>query len=170
MTPSPNSTNRVGEAVALVHLGEGYVALRRHDAAVLHLTDGLRMCRDNGDRRGEVRALLTLGALHRETRADAAARTCWQQALEILTATGDERAAAVHDALAGLATPTEPPSRQPLTPAEERVARLVASGRTNREVAEAVRLSPKTVEVNLSRVYRKLGIRNRTELANRLLS
>jgi DNA-binding CsgD family transcriptional regulator len=163
--------NRVGEAVALVHLGEAYVALRRHDAAVLHLTDGLRMCRDNGDRRGEVRALLTLGTLHRDTRAGTAARTCWEQALEILTATGDERAATVRDALAeldGPDGPDEPRSGQPLTPAEERVARLVASGRTNREVAQAVRLSPKTVEVNLSRVYRKLGIRNRTELANRL--
>jgi DNA-binding CsgD family transcriptional regulator len=51
-----------------------------------------------------------------------------------------------------------------LTPAEQRVAELAASGMTNRDVAAALFISPKTVEVNLSRVYRKLGIRSRAEL------
>jgi len=60
----------------------------------------------------------------------------------------------------------EPRPVERLTPTEDRIARLVSGGRTNREVAAIVRISPKTVEVNLSRVYRKLNIRNRTELAN----
>jgi DNA-binding NarL/FixJ family response regulator len=44
------------------------------------------------------------------------------------------------------------------------VAQLAARGLTNREVAERLFVSPKTVEANLSRVYSKLGIRSRAEL------
>lgn len=51
---------------------------------------------------------------------------------------------------------------------EARVALLVARGSTNREVAAALGLSAKTVEWHLSRLYRKLGVRSRTELALRL--
>jgi DNA-binding CsgD family transcriptional regulator len=54
-----------------------------------------------------------------------------------------------------------------LTPTERRVAALVSEGRTNKEVAEEVFLSVKTVEANLRRVYQKLGVRSRTELAHR---
>jgi DNA-binding CsgD family transcriptional regulator len=52
-----------------------------------------------------------------------------------------------------------------LTPAEGRIAALVAEGRTNREVAAALFLTEHTVATTLTRVYRKLGIRSRTELA-----
>jgi DNA-binding CsgD family transcriptional regulator len=45
------------------------------------------------------------------------------------------------------------------------VASLVAEGRTNREVADALFISVNTVEWNLKRIYRKLGVRSRTELA-----
>jgi len=55
-----------------------------------------------------------------------------------------------------------------LTPAEQRVAELAASGMTNRDVAAALFISPKTVEVNLSRIYRKLGIGSRAELGHRM--
>ena len=51
-----------------------------------------------------------------------------------------------------------------LTPSERRVAELVATGMTNRDVASALFISPKTVEANLARVYRKLGIHSRAEL------
>jgi DNA-binding CsgD family transcriptional regulator len=54
-----------------------------------------------------------------------------------------------------------------LTPTESRIADLAAAGRTNREIGEALFLSPKTVEWNLTRVYQKLGVRSRTELARR---
>lgn len=47
---------------------------------------------------------------------------------------------------------------------ERRVAELSATGLTNRLVAAALFISPKTVEVHLSRVYHKLGIRSRAEL------
>jgi DNA-binding CsgD family transcriptional regulator len=55
-----------------------------------------------------------------------------------------------------------------LTETERRVAELVATGRSNAEVARALVLSPKTVEWNLSKIYRKLGVRARAELAARL--
>jgi DNA-binding CsgD family transcriptional regulator len=55
-----------------------------------------------------------------------------------------------------------------LTPAEHRVAELVAEGRTNREVAAALFLGERTVETHLTHVYAKLGVRSRTELARRL--
>jgi DNA-binding CsgD family transcriptional regulator len=45
------------------------------------------------------------------------------------------------------------------------VAELAAAGRTNREIAQTLFLSVHTVEDNLRRVYGKLGIRSRTELA-----
>jgi DNA-binding CsgD family transcriptional regulator len=58
-----------------------------------------------------------------------------------------------------------PSAPNDLTPTEERVADLVAAGRTNKEVAEALFMSVKTVDSNLTRIYRKLGVRSRTELA-----
>ena len=51
-----------------------------------------------------------------------------------------------------------------LTPSEREVAQLAARGLTNREVAERLFVSPKTVEASLSRAYSKLGIRSRAEL------
>jgi DNA-binding CsgD family transcriptional regulator len=54
-----------------------------------------------------------------------------------------------------------------LTETERLIADLVAQGRSNKEVAAALSLSPKTVEWNLSKVYAKLGVRSRTELARR---
>jgi DNA-binding NarL/FixJ family response regulator len=55
-----------------------------------------------------------------------------------------------------------------LTPTEETIARLAADGLTNREIAEHAFVSPKTVEVNLTRIYRKLGVRSRAALTGRL--
>lgn len=55
-----------------------------------------------------------------------------------------------------------------LTAAETRVAALVASGRTNREVAAGLFTTVATVEAHLTRIYSKLGIRSRTELARRV--
>jgi DNA-binding CsgD family transcriptional regulator len=45
------------------------------------------------------------------------------------------------------------------------VAELIAAGRTYREAADALFISPKTIQWNLSKIYRKLGIRSRAELA-----
>ncbi|USX54886.1 helix-turn-helix transcriptional regulator [Lentzea sp. HUAS12] len=55
-----------------------------------------------------------------------------------------------------------------LTPQELQVSLLLAEGKTTREVAAALFLSPKTIEYHLRKVYTKLGIRSRAELADRL--
>ena len=55
-----------------------------------------------------------------------------------------------------------------LTPAEQRVAELVANGRTNAEVAATLFLAERTVASHLTHVYAKLGVRSRTELARTL--
>ncbi len=60
------------------------------------------------------------------------------------------------------------PAPGELTESELRVAELAAAGLTNREVAARLYVSPKTVEANLARVYRKLGIHSRAELGARV--
>lgn len=55
--------------------------------------------------------------------------------------------------------------RHSLTPTERRIATLATEGLTNREIAQTAFVSAKTVEANLARVYRKLGIRSRAQLA-----
>jgi DNA-binding NarL/FixJ family response regulator len=60
------------------------------------------------------------------------------------------------------------PTRSELTTTERRVAEHVASGHSNQETAAALFMSVKTVEANLSRIYRKLSVRSRTELANHM--
>ena len=58
--------------------------------------------------------------------------------------------------------------RDELTETERRIAELAADGRSNREIAGELFVSERTVEANLTRAYRKLGVRSRTELARRL--
>ena len=60
------------------------------------------------------------------------------------------------------------PANGTLTPTEARVAALAGQGLRNAEIAAQLFVSPKTVEATLSRVYRKVGVRSRTELAHRL--
>jgi DNA-binding CsgD family transcriptional regulator len=55
-----------------------------------------------------------------------------------------------------------------LTAAELRVATLVVAGKTNREVAAALFLAERTVGGHLTRIYAKLGVRSRTELARKV--
>ena len=55
-----------------------------------------------------------------------------------------------------------------LTATEQRVADLIGGGATNREVAMALFVSVRTVETHVASIYRKLGMRNRTELVRHL--
>src|SRR5690606_19132352 len=57
---------------------------------------------------------------------------------------------------------------EPLTAREREVALLAAAGRTSREIAEHLGMSTRTVDTHLARVYRKLGISGRSELAGAL--
>ena len=79
-----------------------------------------------------------------------------------------ERARAELRASGETARRREPSATEQLTPQELQVALVVAQGATNREAGAALFLSPKTIEAHLGRIYRKLGVRSRTELARRL--
>jgi DNA-binding NarL/FixJ family response regulator len=79
-----------------------------------------------------------------------------------------KRAADELAATGATARPRRQLDGEPLTSQETRVALLVAEGHSNREVAAALFLSPKTVEHHLASVFRKRGFRSRTELAKAL--
>jgi len=110
------------------------------------------------------RARLALGAALRRSKRRREAREALERALagfeEAGAALWADRTRAELARISGRA-----PASGELTPAEERVATLVADGKTNREVAAALFLSERTVEGHLSRVFGKLGVRSRTELA-----
>jgi DNA-binding CsgD family transcriptional regulator len=109
------------------------------------------------------RTQLLLGQLQRRQRRKDAAASTLNEALRTFEDLGTPLWA--EHARAELArTKVSPAHDARLTPTERRVAELAASGMTNRDVAAALFISPKTVEHNLSRVYRKLGIHSRAEL------
>jgi DNA-binding NarL/FixJ family response regulator len=113
------------------------------------------------------RALLALGRLQRRARHRRAARETLGEALRLFAELGAEAfAARTRDELARIGG--RAPSAGTLTPSERRIAELVAQGRTNREVAAELVLSVHTVEGALTSLYRKLGVRSRTEMARRL--
>jgi DNA-binding CsgD family transcriptional regulator len=115
------------------------------------------------------RTLLALGVAQRRLKRRREARATLEEALATFERIGAElwaeRARAELKRISGRAA-----SPGALTPAEERVATLVAEGKTNKEVAAALFLSDRTVEGHLSRVFGKLRIRHRSEVAPALAS
>lgn len=143
----------------------GLVAATRGDIALASslLDEAAAKHAAAGDELGRGRALLALGVARRRARQKRASREALSDALGVLVECGAtpwvERA---RSELARIGGRTR---QEGLTPAERRVAALVAEGRTNREVAAMLFLGERTVETHLSHVYAKLGIRSRTELA-----
>ena len=84
------------------------------------------------------------------------------------TATGAEIVRAVHDAVLGHdAAAAEPSAGAPgLTPREREVLELLSLGLTNREIGERLHLGPDAIKKHARSLYRKLGVRNRTEAAH----
>jgi DNA-binding NarL/FixJ family response regulator len=120
------------------------------------------------------RALGALGGALRRAGRPTDAREPLRKALELAEACGcpplvDEVRSDLHaagarprsSALAGV---------ESLTARELRVASLAAEGRTNREIAQTLFVTPKTVEVHLSNAYRKLDVRSRRELPSALVA
>jgi DNA-binding CsgD family transcriptional regulator len=121
------------------------------------------------------RTLLCQGETLRRFRRPTAARSVLREAhwlFERLGAKPWAERAAYELAATGNTSPSRSGGAEidALTPQELQIARLVADGRNNAEAAAAMFLSRKTVETHLTRVYRKLSVRSRTELTRMLVA
>ena len=145
----------------LVSAAEGSV-----DRATALLQQAVEEHETVGDPYGLARAQLALGIVRRRARQKRPARDEIRSALagfeELGAATWVQKA---RDELGRIGGRRR---EEGLTAAENRVAALVATGRTNREVAAALFLGERTVASHLTHIYAKLGVRSRTELARRL--
>ena len=113
------------------------------------------------------RTLLVHGSILRRRQQKRRAREALEQAFAIFDRLGARvYAERAHSELARIGGRAAAAGDN-LSETERQIADLVAEGRTNKEVAAALSLSPKTVEWNLSKVYVKLGVRSRAELASR---
>jgi DNA-binding CsgD family transcriptional regulator len=124
------------------------------------------------DRYEEARTRLAYGARLRRARRRVDSRDHLRAALEVFESLPSEpwadRAATELKATGEHVRRREQPHAAALTPQELQISLLLAEGRTTREVAAALFLSPKTVEYHLRKVYTKLGVRSRGELADLL--
>lgn len=138
------------------------------DDGIEHLRESVAVLEDSPARLELAKSLAALGGALRRARQPTEAREPLRRALDLASACdaaplADQVRSELHatgvrprsDALAGL---------EALTPSERRVVDLAAGGDTNREIAQVLYVTPKTVEVHLSNSYRKLGIRSRREL------
>ena len=113
------------------------------------------------------RTLLALGQVRRRAKQKRAAREALEAARAAFAAFGAERWRERAEAeLSRIGGRTR--ERWELTSTERQVAELVAEGLANKEVAGALVISVRAVEANLTRIYAKLGVRSRTELAHTL--
>jgi DNA-binding CsgD family transcriptional regulator/tetratricopeptide (TPR) repeat protein len=148
---------------ALLSEGEAAEALYRESIAQLSRT---------GVRLELARTHLLYGEWLRRERRRIDAREHLRTALEAFTDMGAE-AFATRTEREMLATGEHARkrtvnARDQLTPQEVQISRLVAEGHTNREIAAQLYISPSTVEYHLHKVFRKLGVKSRTQLARRV--
>ncbi|MFF4341047.1 LuxR C-terminal-related transcriptional regulator [Kitasatospora sp. NPDC001540] len=140
-----------------------------HNGAARRLTDAAERLHHLPLERG--RTLLALSHTERRARRRASARTAAQKAADLFTAHGAHPwADAATHALHRLEPAPNGDDFPRLTSAEERCARLAAAGASNRDIAAALTVSVKTVEATLTRVYRKLDVHSRVQLAHAIAS
>jgi DNA-binding NarL/FixJ family response regulator len=156
-------------AGAIATTGRAMVAAARGQMpqAVATIEQACRWYDPSPLRFDRARTLLVAGQIQRRAKAKRLARDALTEAHREFTAFG----AAAWAALAGAELARvnlRPAAPGTLTETERRVAELAAAGQTNREVAQQLFLAVKTVEANLARVYRKLGITSRAELGARM--
>ncbi|MGK2937836.1 MAG: helix-turn-helix transcriptional regulator [Solirubrobacteraceae bacterium] len=148
------------------------LGLVQRDEGIGTLREAVATLEASSARLEHAKALAALGAALRRARRPTEARDPLRQALELASACEapalvDHVRTELHatgarprtDAMAGV---------DALTPSERRVVDLAAAGGANREIAQQLYVTPKTVEVHLTNAYRKLGIRSRRELAGAL--
>jgi DNA-binding NarL/FixJ family response regulator len=141
-------------------------------AAVPLLEESVVVLRDSPAQLERAHSLCELGAARRRSGRRVDCREPLSEALDLAARCG-ARALAARAREELKAAGARPRSDwrtgvEALTPSELRVARLAAEGRTNREIAQALYVTLKTVEGHLARAYGKLGISNRGELARGL--
>ncbi len=162
-----SSGRRSAAAVALTGRAMVHAASARADEALAAIKQALAWYDTSPLRFDRARTLLIAGQIHRRVKAKRMAHDVLTEACREFTAFG--AAAWARQATAELARVNlRPAGPATLTETERRVAELAAAGRTNREVAQQLFLAVKTVEANLARVYRKLGIASRAELGARM--
>jgi DNA-binding CsgD family transcriptional regulator len=114
------------------------------------------------------RTLLHQGIVLRRLKRKRGARTSIEAARDVFRHDGAVLWAERADAELARISGSSPRERTDLTETERRVAALVAVGRANKEIAAELHVTVRTVESNLTRVYSKLGIRSRSQLAARM--
>jgi DNA-binding CsgD family transcriptional regulator len=138
-------------------------------AGVDQLTEAVAILEDSGAELELGQALVDLGMLLRHSGDRVAARAKLAQGLDLAIRCGAAPLAerAREELAASGARPRRDrvTGRDSLTPSELRLARLAATGQSNRSIAQELYLSEKTVEMHLGRAYRKLGIGGRKELS-----
>jgi DNA-binding CsgD family transcriptional regulator len=141
-------------------------------AAEEHFARALRLHERVGEEFGAARTALCYGERLRRAGRRVDAREQLRRALAAFERAGAEpwvrRATAELRAAGETRGPAARDAAEALTPQELQIALVVGGGATNREAAAALFLSAKTIEMHLSRIYRKLGIRSRAELAARV--
>lgn len=160
--PTPWAAAIGARCRALMAAADGDVgeALRRIDEAI-SIHGSMAMPIEHG------RTLLLAGQLHRRQRSKRAAGEALGQAERLFARVGAAGwAARAQREMARLGL--RPAAPDELTATEREVATLAASGMTIRQVADAMLLSPKSVDGALTRVYQKLGIHSRAELGARM--
>jgi DNA-binding CsgD family transcriptional regulator len=134
-----------------------------HDAAFAHLEAALALHGNRGERYERARTLLLYGvALRRAKRRREARDALGESKLgfeQLGAALWAERASEELDRISGPA-----PRSGGLTETERRIADLVTSGRSNKQIAAELHITVRTVESNLTRIYRKLGVTSRGQL------
>jgi DNA-binding CsgD family transcriptional regulator len=146
---------------ALLHAASGDL-----DAALASLEQALAHHERAGLPFERARTVLELGRLQRRRRQKRLARLALEEADEAFRSLGMPLWA--EQARAELARVATRRSPSHLSATEERVAKLAAEGLTNRAIAERAFVSVHTVEANLTRVYRKLGISSRAQIGRAL--
>lgn len=112
------------------------------------------------------RTLLALGKAQRRKRKWASARHALERSAEAFSDIGSTGWVARAHAEIGRISARRPGRADELTPTESRVVELAASGRSNKEIAQALFITISTVEGHLSHAYAKLGVRSRAQLAS----
>jgi class 3 adenylate cyclase/DNA-binding CsgD family transcriptional regulator len=138
------------------------------DTGIAHLREAVTVLEPSPARLEHAYALADLGAALRRANHRAEAREHLRQALEIAQRSGATRLAEqAHEEL--IATGARPrrivqTGAAALTPSERRIAAMAAEGLANREIAQALFVTLRTVEMHLSNAFRKLGVSSRTQL------